>query len=170
MKKIILLIVISVVLFSCGNNKKNSTEVESSVTTDKYSIVMDAIYEKDDSVKVIYKTQNYYQYDKPTFFKVKGSPLMQRLFISLPEGIAAENFTIIPSTNKTQDYLTIKNISIMDDKKLVADGDNYKHSEFFNTDSSFSWDTKNLRYNLNHTNQYPPAMVGTQNLESLMVK
>lgn len=171
MKKIFLLLVVAVSLYSCGSDKKkeNSAEAEA-VVTDKYNVVLEAIYEKDDSIVVFYQKDKFFQYEKPTSLKIKGSPLMQKLTVNIPEGIAIENLSITSSTNKSQDFITIKGISVLNDKTVIFDGSNGKHSEIFLTDPSFSWDLKNSRYNLNHKNQYPPSILGSEKLSDLLIK
>lgn len=171
MKKIFLLLVVAISLYSCGGDKKKeNTEEAEAVVADKYNLVLDAIYEKDDSVVVFYQKDKFFQYEKPTSLKIKGSPLMQRLTINLPEGIAIENLSITSSTNKTQDFITIKGISVLNDKTVIFDGSNGKYSEIFLTDPSFSWDLKNSRYNLNHRNEYPPSILGSEKLSDLLIK
>lgn len=171
MKKLFLLLVVAISLYSCGSDKKkeNASEIDA-IVTDKYNVVLEAIYEKDDSIVVFYQKDKFFQYEKPTSLKIKGSPLMQRLTINLPEGIAIENLSITTSTNKSQDFITIKSLSVLDDKTVVVDGSNGKYSESFLTDPSFSWDLKNSRYNLNHKNEYPPSIVGNANLSALLTK
>jgi hypothetical protein len=168
MKKVALLFLSSVLLLSCGDKKKETTPTIEEVK-DKYVVIIDAIYEKDDSIAVVYKKDNYFKYDTPVSLKIKGAPTMQRLTIEIPEGEAVENLSIVASTNKNQEYVTIKNISVTNGNDKV-DGDNYKHIKYFLVDNSFSWDLKNSRYNLVHTNKYPPGIVGNEILESLLMK
>lgn len=170
MKKIFLLFITTVVLSSCGGNKKKEMEEIEITKINKFSIIMDAIYEKDDSIVIFNKIGENYLYDKPTSFKVKGSALIQRLTINIPEGVAANNFSIVTSHNKEQKYLTIKNISIKDNDLLVVDGDNYKYNDYFMADASFIWDPKLLRCNLVHTNKYEPGLVGNEKIEALLSK
>lgn len=173
MKKLILLFILPFAIVSCGGDKKtksSESEVVENKNTDKYSVDIEGIFEKDDSLVVFYQKENYFNYDDPKSIIIKGLPLMQKVNINLPEGVAVENVKITVSTNKEQGFLTIKNISIKNDKLVVIDGDNGKHSEYFSTDESFSWDEKNLRYILDHTKKYPPSFIGKQSIVSLLVK
>jgi hypothetical protein len=170
MKKIFLLLIASSALLSCGDEKPKKVPVnEEKKISDKYALEIDAIYEKDDSLVAFYQMDDYFQYEKPISLKIKGSPDIQRLNINFPEGIAVENIKLEISTNKTQDHITVKNISIRNGKEFI-DGDNYKHAEYFLTDESLSWDEKNSRYILNHSNKYPPGFLGNENLQSMLAK
>lgn len=169
MKKLVLLLM-TTILVSCGGDKKKEAIENKEVLKDKYSVGLEAIYEKNDSIVVFYQIDNYFQYEKPTSLKIIGSPLMQKLSVTLPSGVAVENIKITASTNKEQSNLTIKNISIKNNNEIVENGDNGKHSDYFLTDETFSWDVKNSRYNLDHTKKYPPSLVGNDKLLSLLIK
>lgn len=169
MKKTILIFVSIITLISCGSDKKNeqleTSEPKASV---KYSLVMDAIYEKDDSIVVFYETDGFMQYEKPLFYKIKGAPMLQNFKVEIPEGIVVENIKIETSTNKSQNVLTVKNISVLKDSEVVLDGSNGKFSEYFLTDESFSWDLENSRYKIVHTNKYPPGIIGNEQAKSFL--
>ena len=170
MKKIILLVV-ALALASCGGKDKKNIEVENAeASKDKYSLVLDGIYENNDSIVVFYQVDGYFKYDKPVTRIIKGNPMVQRIKIDLPSESIIENISLVASTNKDQKYLTLKNISLMNDTVNVVDGDNYKHSQYFLTDNSFSWDAAKQRYNLLHTNKYPPSFSGNDKLKTLLTK
>jgi hypothetical protein len=170
MKKLILLFITSTILISCGGNKKKEDTTETTeVVKDKYDLTIDAIYPKDDSIVVFYQKDNYFQYEKPTTMKIKGSPIVQRFTLNLPEGEKVENLKITVSTNKDQNTLDIKNITITNGTEVI-DGDKVKYADYFLTDETFSWDLKNSRYNLDHTKKYPPSLVGNEKLLSLLGK
>ncbi|WP_338409382.1 hypothetical protein [uncultured Flavobacterium sp.] len=166
MKKIITVLVCVFTLISCGSDKKKEGQEPQE---DIYSIEINAIYEKDDSIAVFYQTDNYMQYDKPLSQLIKGSPMPQKLVIYVPQGIVAENFIVVASTNKNQPHITVTNITV-NIGDLTIDGSNYKYSDLFLTDASFSWDLEKARYNLTHTNKYPPAFVGNEKLLSLVLQ
>jgi len=169
MKKLVLLFLGIVLLTSCGGDKKKEASTDVEEVKDKYVLIMDAIYEKDDSVEVVYQNDNFFKYETPIVVKVIGAPTMQKLTFAAPEGIAVENFKITVSSNKDQEHLTIKNISITNNSKVI-DGDNGKYNSYFLTDESFTWDTKNSRFSLIHTNKYPPSLVGNDVLISLLTE
>lgn len=170
MKKILLL-AISITLFSCGGDKKKETvSEETPVATNKYDVVIDGIYEKDDSIAVIYKTDGYFQYEKAISQLIKGSKNIQRITVNIPEGVAAENFQVTFSTNKEQKMLTIKNISIRNGNAEVFNGDNLAYVPYFNANSGFTWNQEGLNYKLNFDGQYPPGQTGNEKLEAILVK
>lgn len=169
MKNLVLLLLTGVLLTSCGDKKKEN-EVAKEEVKDKYALVIDAIYEKDDSISAVYQKDKYFKYDQPVSMKIKGSPTMQRITINFPDGEAIENISFVASTNKDQSYLTIKNISVKNGNEMVFDGDNYKHTGYFLPDTSFSWDLQKSRFNIVHTGKYPPGMVGSEQLIALLAK
>ena len=169
MKKLVLLFLGCSILTSCGNKKKENEPIEEEIK-DKYSLILDAVYEKDDSIAVVFQKDKYFKYDKPISMKIKGAPTMQRIIVDFPQGEAIENISFVVSTNKEQSYLTIKNISVKNDTIMVFDGDNYKQVGYFNPYSSFSWDIQKSRFNISHTGKYPPGMVGSEQLISLLLK
>lgn len=170
MKKLILIFVSIITLVSCGSDKKKEeSETIEKKPSLKYSLEMDLIYEKDDSLSVVYQLDNVMQYEKAIDYKIKGSALPQKITIDFPEGENPENLNIIVSTNKEQSHITINNVSIKIGDNVI-DGSNYKYSDYFLTDPSFSWDLEKSRYNLVHTNEYPPALVGNEKLLSLMLQ
>lgn len=167
--KRIFLILVAIILTSCGKDKKEVVE-EAKVPALNYSLVIDAVYEKDDSIVAFYKLDNYFKYDNPVTLRIKGGAMSQRIKLTFPQGVAIEDINLTASTNKEQAYITIKNMSVLNNETVVVDGDNYKHSDYFLSDQSFSWDPKFSRYNLNHSNQYPPGFVGNEKLKSALSK
>lgn len=168
MKKIIALALSAMILVSCGKEKKVDAEQEAlEVSGDKFTLEIDGIYEKDDSLVVFYENQGFFVHEKPTSIKVKGSPLSQKIIVDMPKNIYPSNFKITVSTNKEQKNLLISNVTIKNGKLLI-DGSNDKYSKLFATDESFSWDEKNSRFTLSHSNKYPPSLIGTKDLIVLL--
>lgn len=170
MKKILALFVGVITLASCGKDKSNQDQAAPDAPADKYALEIEAIYEKDDSLVAIYQDQGFYQYEKSVSVKIKGMPSLQKISVDFPAGQAIENVKFTASNNKDQEYLTIKNISVTNNGKVVVDGDNGKHSQYFAADEAFSWDAKNSRFVLDHTKKYQPSFVGNETLLSLLVK
>lgn len=171
MKKSILLVFITLFLVSCGGKKKeDTTDAQVPDKLDKYSLIMDVIYEKDDSLAIVYKTGGYFQYEKPVSYAVKGSPELQRVVVDMPSGISVENFQITFSTNKEQKNLTIKNISIKNDNVEVFNGDNLTYGTYFNPNPGFTWNQAGLNYKLNFDGQFPPGQTGNEQLEAILTK
>ncbi|MEO4007223.1 MULTISPECIES: hypothetical protein [unclassified Flavobacterium] len=175
MKKIGLLFLGSILLFSCGrDNKKEEAETSSEqkevVVADNYAITLDAIYEKDDELLLVFKKAGYWDYDHPTKFKIVGQPNMQNIKIDVPQGLSMENVQVDLSSNKEQKYVTIKGINVLNNGKVVIDGSNNMHAKYFDMGNSVGWDPKGLRYIMNFGGEYPPRMVGNEQLEAVLVK
>lgn len=170
MKKTLYFLTLCLVM-ACGkksDDQATAPESAPAVAPKTYSVVIDGLYKKDDSITVCYMMGSHFQYEKPISLKVLGSPLMQRLTVNIPSGIPVENVAIVASTNKQQDSLRIRNISIVNGDKVVVNGENYKHAEFFMLDESFAWDEKNERYAISHKNQYPPGIRGNEKVEAIL--
>ncbi len=173
MKKIILLVLAVGLLTSCGGDKKKEatkSSIEEQVVKDNYSIVFEAIYEKDDELSMIFKKVGYWDYVHTTTFKVKGQPTMQKLTFEMPKGLSIENAQIDLSSNKEQKTVTIRGINVINNGKEVINGANMEFVKYFNTGTGLTWDAKKLRYNLIFGGEYPPRIVGNDVLESILVK
>ncbi len=167
MKKLLLMIITTVALVSCGKDKKEV--VAESMDTPAVTLDIEGTYVQDDSLEVFFQTDGNIQYDRPITKTIKGSPLPQRITFEMPAGMVVENFVIHPSMNKAQSFVTITNIAIKVGNDVI-DGANYKYAENFITDESFKWDTENSRYILTHTNKYPPGITGKESLTALILK
>lgn len=174
MKKIGLLFLGSILLFSCGKESKkeevNTPEAKEVVATDNYAIVFDAKYEKNDEISVVYKKNGYWDYDNPTKVQVTGQPVIQNIRVSAPQGVSVENFQIDISSNKEQQYVTIKGIHVFNNEKEIINGGNNTFSKYFNTGESVGWDPKEERFIMKFDGKYPPRMVGNEEVEVLLVK
>lgn len=173
MKKLVLLFLGSILLTSCGSDKKKKateTPIVDQVVKDNYSIVFEAIYEKDDELSMIFKKDGFWDYDHPTTFKVIGQPTIQKLIFDMPKELSIENAQIDLSSNKEQKTITLKGIYVNNNGKEVVNGANMGFVKYFNTGTGLTWDAKNLRYNLIFGGEYPPRIVGNDVLESMLVK
>ena len=171
MKKIFFVLVSSVLLFSCGDKKKDATDAPSEVTVkDNYSIIFQGVFEKDDEVVVQYKKGGYIDYDHPVKSKVIGQPTIQSVMVNIPSGDVLENFQFFLSTNKEQKFVKLKCITITNNGKQVFIGDNFEYLKFFNGNAGIEMDEVNQRLNLNFSGQFPPGFTGNEQLESALLK
>lgn len=170
MNKSILLLISVLTLISCGREKKEPLEDLNNIESLKTSLIIDAVYLKDDSITVFCKNEGFFNYDRPTTYIVKGSELIQRIKIDFASDIPVENFSMVVSTNKEQSTIVIKGISVEQNDKMVFDGSEYKYLDYFLADESFKWDEKNQRSDLSHNNKYPPGIVGSEKIEVILVK
>ncbi|WP_297517928.1 hypothetical protein [Flavobacterium sp.] len=174
MKKICLIFIGLTLFSSCGKDKSATSDDTSgdsnSKPVDQYSLVLEGVYEKNDSINVVYQEKGFYQYDKSIGQKVQGNPVSQRIEVIIPSGVALENIKLISSTNPDQQTLVLNTISVIKNNKVVLDGSSGKHSQYFLTDDGFSWDAVKSRYNLDHTKKYPPTFVGNEKALELLTK
>ncbi|HEY0045266.1 MAG TPA: hypothetical protein VGB44_00995 [Flavobacterium sp.] len=168
MKNFTLAFFAALLIVSCGDKKEAQAAATGEVKIEKYAVIMEGIYEKDDSIKVFYQLDNSYKYENPVTARVQGSPLQQRIVIELPENIQPENLTITVSTNKQQNMVYIPNVSVKKGEKTLLDGNNFNYSKYFLSDPSFTWVPEGSKYKLSHENQYPPSMVGNDELAILL--
>jgi hypothetical protein len=170
MKKIFFVLVSSVLLFSCGRNKKDATDTLSEVAVkDNYSIIFQGVFEKDDEVVVQYKKGGYMDYDHPVKSKIIGQPTIQSVVVNLPSGDVLENFQFFLSTNKEQKFVKLKCITITNNGKQVFIGDNLEYLKYFASNSGIIMDEINQRYNLDFSGQFPPGFTGNEQLEAILV-
>lgn len=168
MKKIVLVALVSLSLFSCGKEKK-SEEVKQPEKVNKFVVKMNAVYQEDDSLSIVYKVDTYFQYEKAVSLKVKGSPELQNLSVDLPVGVAAENLQITMSTNKNQKKLTVNNIQILNDNKEVFNVTNQVITDYFDFNPGIVLEA-DRSFTLKFGGEYPPGLTGNQNLEGEFLK
>lgn len=170
MKKIVLLFLATVVLASCGRDKeanKDEAKKEVAVKKDEYSVVLDAIYEKDDVLKVVYKLDGYWKEDGPIEFKVKGNPLAQKLDIKIPAGVSLQNVKLSLSTNKEQKTLKINSLNIVNNGVFCLE-DATTYGTYFDANDGLTWDEKEAKLILSHDKANPPGIGGNTKLEELL--
>lgn len=168
MKKVIYFALSALFLVSCGKAKEEKQETETQPETatkqpDRYSVVIDAIYEKNDSISVVLQQKGYFVYDKVITKKITGAPGFQRIEMLVPEGETFENIGCMVSSNKEQKGVTISNISVMQNGSVILDGSASKFGEYFLFDESFKidkFDGKSFKYFLTQSNKYPPGIRG----------
>lgn len=167
MKKIILLLVFSLTFYSCGEREKKEQIVEET-KIDKLTVIINALYEKDDIIDVYYKKEGYFV-DKPVQVKLSGSSLPQQITIELPEGEIVENLSINLSSNKEQGKIAISSVIVKNNEDIIlSDKENFTTYFLFN--ESVSWDPALSRYIMIYDKEIPPAMGGGEQLEALLMK
>lgn len=168
MKKLIFVFSMSVMLFSCGKNKQDIVITPEKVV--KYVVSLEAIYPKDDSIAVIFKTDGYFQYEKAVSLKIKGSDLVQKLNIDMPDGVQVDNVQLTVSTNNNQEKITLKDISILNDNVKLIDVNNLAITDFFDFNPGLALDFKERFCTLNFKGQYPPGITGNKNIEQKLIR
>ena len=167
MKKIFFGLLTSLVLISCGKEKKETIQMPEEVNN--YSVNISAVYPEDDSLSVVYKFDTYFQYEKAVSLKIKGSSELQNLSIEMPKGVAIENIQLTVSTNKNQKKLNFQNIQITNEGKEVFNVLNQSITDYFDFNPGIVLEV-DRSCSINFKGEYPPGLTGNQNLEMKLVK
>ncbi len=119
-KKILLIVLLGITLFSCKNDSKEATSEgtdtkKEEVKTNQIKITMNALVLKDDSFQVYYRdTDSPEPFDekKSLYAVFKGSPTAQDIVFALPEDELPSYFRLDYGINKEQSEIIINNIKI----------------------------------------------------------
>jgi|SRR5690606_20646394 len=174
MKKLILVFLTSLVIFSCGKEKNTDAETtlestpEVEVKKTEFSIILDAIYEKNDSVILqVYDANGNGYLDKDVAVAVVGSPLAQRIELKSPSGLDIYNMALVFSTNKEQDSFTLKSITMLKDGVEMIKPDNFLY--FFANNDQMVMDVNTGVHKLKHEDKgYHPAFVGNDQMKAIL--
>ncbi len=169
MKRIILLSIFSLVLFSCGKEKKQVDENE--VSKSDFVVNLDAIYEKNDSTYLnIYDKNGVDLLQSRVYVNVKGSPLVQQVSYKIKKGLEFSNICFSLSTSKEQKTIQIKGISILNNGKILIGGPGEKTDRFFANGDQLVMDLKTGIHQLLHEKPYAPGLAGNDILKSIIEK
>lgn len=172
MKKILFTVLSTLILISCGKEKSEETVnevVEAEVQKlDKFSVVLEGVYQKDDSLSLVYKKDGYVDYDHPVALKVKGQELSQKFVFDIPQGVYLENFQVTLSTNKEQKEIQINSVEVYYNDGLYYDGKALAYVPFFNANDGLKWVEEKKSLELNFNGQFPPGMSGNEKFEQVL--
>ena len=168
MKKTVLLLSISLMIFSCGKEKKQ--EAEQTIKSD-FVVYLDAIYEENDSTYLnIYDSKGYDMLSSKVYTNVKGSPLIQRVTYKIPKGLEFSNICFSLSTNKEQKTIQIKGISIQNNGKTIIGGEGQKTDGFFANNDQIVLNLETGIHQLKHDKPYTAGLAGNEILKSIIEK
>ena len=171
MKKIILGIVVTLTIVSCGKENKNDKQSETisteEVKKDEYVVLLDAIYEKNDSVTLyVYDEIGNGYLDKTVKVPVVGSPLNQVVKIDFPKDVDIYNIAIGFSTNKSQESFTLKSITLLKNEKEIITAKDYLY--FFANNDQMVLNLETGKHQLKHEQVYQPAFGGNEQMKALL--
>lgn len=173
MKKLILVFLTALTVFSCGkekNDEENNVQEQTAETVEpkkEITVILDAIYEKNDTVKLyVYDKNDNVRLDKEVKTAVIGSPMNQRIELKLPQDIEAYNIAIGFSSNKAQEFFILKSITMMINEKEVISPVNYL--SYFANNDQMVLDTETGRHQLIHEKDYPPAFGGNEQMKAVL--
>lgn len=168
MKRLVLLLSISLMFFSCGKEKKQ--EVEKPIKSD-FVVYLDAIYEKNDSTYLnIYDKKGNDMLSSRVYVNVKGSPLVQRVTYKIAKGLEFSNICFSLSTNKDQKTIQIKGISIQNKGKTIIGGKGQKTDGFFAINDQIVLNLATGIHELKHDKVYTAGLSGNDVLKKLIEK
>lgn len=169
MRKIIAVVLISLFIVSCGSDSKKEDTPKKVEITDKYVVILDAIYEKNDSCMVVIYDENDNEIlDKRVKIAVKGMENSQKIQFDLPDGFKPYNIGLGLSTSKDQNFITLSNISILNNNKIIAGSPEEGYLPYFSNNDCLQIDTNTLKHTLKHDKPYPPGLVGNETLKSAL--
>jgi len=172
MKRTLFLVLSTLLLISCGKEKSESTTNENVAAEakkiDKFSIVFEGVYKKDDSLSLVYKKNGYWDYDHPIAYKVKGQETVQKFTIDIPEGNYLENYQVTLSTNKEQKEIQLNSMEVLFNGSLFYDGKMLAYVPFFNANEGLKWNDLNKSYELSFGGKYPPGLSGNEKFEEVL--
>jgi hypothetical protein len=158
--KNVFLLVLTLLVFSCGE-KKNDKPQE----FNGYSLTIEAIYNKNDKIQVYFMTGGAFSEENSVITNVYASSEIQSFKILLPKNITPENLRIDISSNKFQNNITIKNISVYKSNRLIGFGDNGEFTKYFIPNEYLSYDTDELFFKINNSlDIYDPFFLGNDAL------
>lgn len=174
MKKLILVFAATLAVISCGKEKNTDIEStpeasqEAEVKKSEFSVILDAIYEKNDSVILqVYDVDGNEYLDKDVAVAVTGSPVAQKIELKSPTGVDIRNIVIAFSTNKEQDSFTLKGITMVKDGVEVVKPDNFLY--FFSNNDQMIMDANTGVHKLKHENKgYHPAFGGNEQMKAIL--
>jgi hypothetical protein len=143
---------------SCENKGKENSNEESQLG---YSVKIEGQFLKNDKIQVYYLAGEKWEEENSVFFPVYGNPSLQTLDIKLPSKVKPSNIRIDISSNKTQQNVSLKNISVLKDGELLVDGDNELFSRYFILNEYITWDNDFFGYKVQEINGiYDPYFIG----------
>lgn len=172
MKKTALILVIITLFFSCGKDKKADQQEEKNpvenVDANKFVVLLDAIYEKNDTLKVfVYDENDNEILNSVIKVAVIGSPNPQTLEFKLTEGFVPFNLGIgFSCSNKEQESFLLKGISIKNGDDLVYKPEDYL--KYYANNDQLLMDVPTGIHKLKHDKDYPAGFVGNIELKSAL--
>ncbi|CAM3594540.1 hypothetical protein [Flavobacterium chungbukense] len=152
---------IALLISSCGKKEENQTKKK-----DLFTVTIEGIFAKNDKLQVFYLVEGGEWKDENSVFRsVYASSEMQKIVINFPEKVFPENIRVDLGYNTTQQNVTIKNISIQHNSKVI-NGDFDAYKKYFYTNEFVTWDPNYYGYKLSViNNQYDPFLMGSNELK-----
>lgn len=171
MKKTALILVIATLFFSCGKEKQADQQEDTSsvenVESNSYVVLLDAIYEKNDTVQLFVYDENDYEVANSRIKKaIIGSTEPQTIQFDLPNGYTPFNLGIGFSLNAEQATFTLKGITIKNGEDLVYKPEDYL--KYYANNDGMVLDIPTSVHKLIHDKIYPPSFIGNLEMKSVL--
>lgn len=168
MKKLISSFLIGLILLSCGKEGKDEVQKNEPKIKNNYSVLLDAVYEKNDTCMVMLYDENDFEILKDRIkLPVKGSKIAQKIVFNIPNGMVPKNLGIAFSTNKEQNEFSLKGIVIKNGEDMLYRPEEYL--KFFANNDAMVLNIPTSVHKLIHDKAYPPSFVGNNELKSILI-
>ena len=136
-----------------------------------FSVIIEGIFEKNDKIQVFYLIAGDVWKDANSVSRpVYASKQMQKIVVDFSEKVVPENIRVDLGFNPTQSNVTIKNISVKYNSKII-DGDFEKYTKYFYPNEFVTWDPNYFGYKLNVIDgKYDPFLMGNDEMTIQLVK
>lgn len=132
---------------------------------DFFEITIEGVFAKNDKIQVFYLVEGQEWKDENSILRpVYASEEMQKIVLNVPDNVFPENIRVDLGINTTQQYVTIKNISVKHNAKII-NGDLEAYKKYFYGNEFVSWDPNYFGYKLSTVNDnYDPFLMGNNEL------
>lgn len=168
MKKLILLLATISVMVACGKKTETDNEQPKEAKKNQYSVVLDAVLEKNDTCLVmIYDDNKFEVLNQRVVVPVTGSTSPQKIVFNLKLGYVPVNLGVAFSTSKGQKQIKINSISVKNNDKDIYNPGEYAY--YFSNNDQMVMDLKTYVHQLKHDKEYPPSFIGNDKLAGAIV-
>ena len=187
MKKLLLFLVV-IMCFSCKEEKKSeevspitkekpvSKKESETVVDNKFRIVIDGIFEKDDLILIYYTTEAEEKLNSDKFLtkKIEGKAQSQKVVFTFEEGQRPYNIRLDFSDNKEQGQVTLNTMILADRyNKVIINRHNLENHFSFSENMSFDKGNGILKgevFKINDKDAYNPYILANQGFISVLNK
>lgn len=135
------------IFFSCSEKKENIEQVE--INKEPYSVTIEFKSNYNNVFRLFYSDSPDLEITGENLIEkyIFGSDDMQKVVFKLPQGEQAYKLRLDVGTNQKVDLLSIKNISISYNNKII-DGNDGLFMKYWNPNQSLIYDSSNFIYNV----------------------
>jgi hypothetical protein len=172
MRKVSFLVLVSILLVSCGGDKKKEAVVDQkAVVMHNFSVAIEGTYKENDTLTLYYTQEGAECTDDQAIKKVVvGSDVNQIISIELPFDVNMDNFRLNLSANDKQQTVILNAIKLKSNKKTLTIPQ-IDFSKYLNFNSNVSWDDSQKGFKFISTDDgYIPRVLANIELESKLTE